>query len=80
MVVQVLIFSVHKDDRGTNNPCKFIQQHIKRIFLQQASIKLSWSSEGEQSEQHKHDIVSFENGNITTTKLSSKQVLLRYLT
>ncbi|XP_062085185.1 NAD(H) kinase 1-like [Humulus lupulus] len=44
-----------------------------------ASIKLSWSSEGEQSEQHKHDIVSFENGNITTAERSSKQISLAWV-
>ncbi|KAF5447770.1 hypothetical protein F2P56_033294, partial [Juglans regia] len=33
---------------------------------------------GQQSDQHKHDIVSFERGNITTAERSSKQISLRW--
>lgn len=43
--------------------------------MKQASFKLSWWCKGEHSEQHKHDIVSFEKGNITTAERSSKQVI-----
>lgn len=48
-------------------------------FLRQASFKLSWWCKGDQSDQHKHDIVSFERGNITTAERSSKQVYLSCL-
>ncbi|XP_042955639.1 putative NAD kinase 3 isoform X9 [Carya illinoinensis] len=44
------------------------------IFLRQASFELSWCCKGEQSDQHKHYIVSFERGNIITAERSSKQV------
>ncbi|KAL1808698.1 hypothetical protein ACET3Z_025688 [Daucus carota] len=43
-----------------------------------ASFKLSWFCKGEKSDQHKHDIVSFEKGNITTAERSSKQISLRW--
>lgn len=46
------------------------------VYLRQASFKLSWCCKGELSDQHKHDVVSFEKGNITTAERSSKQVLL----
>ena len=52
----------------------------RNLFLRQASFKLSWRCKGEQSDQHKHDIVSFERGNITTAERSSKQVLLLFST
>lgn len=44
--------------------------------MKQASFKLSWRCKGEKSDQKKHDIVSFEKGNITTAERSSKQVCL----
>lgn len=43
-----------------------------------ASFKLSWFCKGENSDQHKHDIVSFEKGNITTAERSSKQISLKW--
>nr|DAD29646.1 TPA_asm: hypothetical protein HUJ06_031114 [Nelumbo nucifera] len=43
-----------------------------------ASFKLSWGCNGEKNGQHKHDIVSFERGNITTAERSSKQISLRW--
>ncbi|ONI13917.1 hypothetical protein PRUPE_4G254100 [Prunus persica] len=43
-----------------------------------ASFKLSWCCKGDQSDQHKHDIVSFERGNITTAERSSKQISLKW--
>lgn len=49
---------------------------MKLFLLRQASFKLSWGCNGEKNGQHKHDIVSFERGNITTAARSSKQVIL----
>ncbi|XP_042955325.1 probable NAD kinase 1 isoform X6 [Carya illinoinensis] len=43
-----------------------------------ASFELSWCCKGEQSDQHKHYIVSFERGNIITAERSSKQISLRW--
>jgi NAD+ kinase len=47
-------------------------------MMRKASFKLSWCCKGEDSEQHKHDIVSFERGNITTAERSSKQISLKW--
>ncbi|KAL5995245.1 hypothetical protein ACLOJK_025303 [Asimina triloba] len=41
-----------------------------------ARFSLAWGCDGEMNGQHKHDIVSFERGNITTAARSSKQVKL----
>jgi hypothetical protein len=40
----------------------------------QASFRLSWGCNGEKNGQHKHDVVSFEKGDITTASRSNKQV------
>jgi hypothetical protein len=40
----------------------------------QASFRLSWGFNGEKNGQHKHDVVSFEKGDITTASRSNKQV------
>ncbi|KAK6138317.1 hypothetical protein DH2020_027901 [Rehmannia glutinosa] len=45
-------------------------------LMKKASFKLSWCCKGEKSDRHKHDIVSFEKGNITTAERSSKQDML----
>ncbi|XP_017257522.1 NAD(H) kinase 1 isoform X1 [Daucus carota subsp. sativus] len=47
-------------------------------FKSKASFKLSWCCKGEKSDQHKHDIVSFDKGNITTAARSSKQISLKW--
>ncbi|KAH1224243.1 NAD(H) kinase 1 [Glycine max] len=47
-------------------------------MVKKASFKLSWFSKGDQSDQYKHDIVSFERGNITTAERSSKQISLKW--
>ncbi|GAV67899.1 NAD_kinase domain-containing protein [Cephalotus follicularis] len=47
-------------------------------IMRKASFKLSWWCKGEDSDQHKHDIVSFERGNITTAERSSKQISLKW--
>ncbi|KAH7529422.1 hypothetical protein FEM48_Zijuj05G0182400 [Ziziphus jujuba var. spinosa] len=44
-------------------------------FMRKASFKLSWWCKGEHSDQHKHDIVSFERGNIPTAEHSCRQML-----
>uniref|UniRef100_A0A2N9GNU8 NAD(H) kinase 1 n=1 Tax=Fagus sylvatica TaxID=28930 RepID=A0A2N9GNU8_FAGSY len=44
-------------------------------MIRKASFKLAWCCKGEQSDQQKHDIVSFERGNITTTERSNKEIL-----
>ncbi|KAK9735970.1 hypothetical protein RND81_04G242000 [Saponaria officinalis] len=46
-------------------------------FVRKASFKLSWN-EGENGNQYKHDVVSFERGNISTTERSSKQIFLKW--
>ncbi|XP_058730329.1 NAD(H) kinase 1-like isoform X2 [Vicia villosa] len=47
-------------------------------MVRKASFKLQWCCKGEKSDQHKHDIVSFERGNITTAERSSKQISLTW--
>ncbi|KAI3461126.1 hypothetical protein Pfo_017789 [Paulownia fortunei] len=47
-------------------------------MMKKASFKLSWCCKGEKSDRHKHDIVSFEKGNITTAERSSKQISLKW--
>ncbi|XP_031401369.1 NAD(H) kinase 1 [Punica granatum] len=51
---------------------------IQNKMMRKASFKLSWCCKGDQSDQHKHDIVSFEKGNITTASRSSKQISLKW--
>lgn len=43
-----------------------------------ASFTLSWGCAGVRSRQHKHDVVSYEGGNITTALRSSKQIILEW--
>ncbi|KAL8527497.1 hypothetical protein ACS0TY_005367 [Phlomoides rotata] len=47
-------------------------------MMRKASFKLSWCCKGEKSDRYKHDIVSFEKGNITTAERSSKQISLKW--
>ncbi|XP_010545595.1 PREDICTED: NAD(H) kinase 1 isoform X2 [Tarenaya hassleriana] len=47
-------------------------------LTRKASFKLSWGCKGQTNDQHKHDIVSFERGNITTAERSSKQISLTW--
>ncbi|KAH9741404.1 NAD(H) kinase 1 [Citrus sinensis] len=49
---------------------------VNNKIMKKASFKLSWRCKGENSDQHKHDIVYFERGNITTAERSSKQVVI----
>ncbi|WCJ36873.1 NAD kinase 1 [Euphorbia peplus] len=50
----------------------------KSRMMRKASFKLSWCSKGEDSDQHKHDVVSFDKGNITAAERSSKQISLKW--
>ncbi|XP_026413694.1 probable NAD kinase 1 isoform X1 [Papaver somniferum] len=59
-------------DGETDSDSKMIHSRMRR----KASFRLSWGCNG--SGQHKHDIVSFERGNITTAVRSSKQISLRW--
>ncbi|XP_024025247.1 NAD(H) kinase 1 isoform X3 [Morus notabilis] len=61
-------------DKEANSDSKVIPDKYTR----KASFKLSWCCKGEYSDQHKHDIVSFERGNITTAERSSKQISLKW--
>ncbi|KAK9939621.1 hypothetical protein M0R45_016311 [Rubus argutus] len=63
-------------DSNSMNSCS-INHHF---IMNSASFKLSWWCKGDQSDQHKHDIVSFERGNITTAERSSKQISLKWET
>ncbi|KAK3026355.1 hypothetical protein RJ639_042652 [Escallonia herrerae] len=56
----------------------FDSNAIQSKLMRKASFKLSWCCKGEKSDQHKHDIVSFEKGNITTAERSSKQISLKW--
>ena len=50
------------------------------VHSSQASFRLAWGCTGKKtSRRHKHDIVSFERGDITTASRSSKQVTFAYI-
>ncbi|XP_047332912.1 NAD(H) kinase 1 [Impatiens glandulifera] len=51
---------------------------LQNKFMRKASFRLSWRCKGEISNQQKHDVVSFEEGNITTAERSSKQISLKW--
>uniref|UniRef100_A0A803PSR1 Uncharacterized protein n=1 Tax=Cannabis sativa TaxID=3483 RepID=A0A803PSR1_CANSA len=70
--------STDQFEQGCGNNGKLPDVVVKDNDTRKASFKLSWRVEGEQSEQHKHDIVSFENGNITTTRGRSNQISLTW--
>lgn len=44
----------------------------------QVSFNLAWGCDGVKDRHHKHDVVSFERGNITTAVRSNKQVSSNY--
>ncbi|XP_024971056.1 NAD(H) kinase 1-like isoform X2 [Cynara cardunculus var. scolymus] len=52
--------------------------NVQTKLTKKASFKLQWCSKGKKDDQHKHDIVSFEKGNITTAARSSKQISLKW--
>ncbi|XP_052187378.1 NAD(H) kinase 1-like isoform X2 [Diospyros lotus] len=49
-------------------------------MMKKALFKLSWCCKGENDDQQKHEVVSFERGNITTAERSSKQISLKWET
>ncbi|KAL4205121.1 hypothetical protein AMTRI_Chr01g113060 [Amborella trichopoda] len=53
---------------------------VAKMMCRKASFKLAWGCKGERNGQHKHDVVSFERGNITTAERSSKQISLKWET
>jgi NAD+ kinase len=61
-------------DGDPDSDCNVVQNRMTR----KASFKLSWCCKGDNSDQQKHDIVSFERGNITTAERSSKQISLKW--
>ncbi|XP_061959259.1 NAD(H) kinase 1-like isoform X1 [Populus nigra] len=61
-------------DGETDSQAKAVPNRI----MKKASFKLSWRCKGDISDQHKHDIVSFERGNITAAGRSSKQISLKW--
>ncbi|KAG6588197.1 NAD(H) kinase 1, partial [Cucurbita argyrosperma subsp. sororia] len=73
---------------GTNGICSHeilqdrdidsISQMASKKYARKAPFKLSWCCNGEHSDRHKHDVVSFEKGNITTAERSSRQISLKW--
>ncbi|CAI0450140.1 unnamed protein product [Linum tenue] len=63
-------------DGGASSDAKAVQNRMMR----KASFKLSWWCKGDDGNQDKHDIVSFEKGNITTAGRTSKQISLKWET
>lgn len=51
---------------------------VNKKIVKKASFKLSWNLKGENGNQYKHDVVSFDRGNITTAERSSKQIFLKW--
>ncbi|KAJ8449450.1 hypothetical protein Cgig2_002247 [Carnegiea gigantea] len=51
---------------------------VNKKIVRKASFKLSWNLKGENGNQYKHDVVSFDRGNITTAERSSKQIFLKW--
>eukprot|EP00250_Pteridium_aquilinum_P004064 c14305_g1_i1 orf=376-2040(-) len=49
-----------------------------RMLSRKVSFNLAWGCDGVKDRHHKHDIVSFERGNITTAVRSSKQIILEW--
>lgn len=47
-------------------------------MMRKASFKLSWCCKGEHNDQQKHEVVSFDKGDITTAERSSKQISLKW--
>ncbi|GLJ13752.1 hypothetical protein SUGI_0219500 [Cryptomeria japonica] len=55
--------------------CDFVMG--SNLCSPKASFTLAWGSNGENN-KHKHDVVSFESGNITTAARSHKQIMLKW--
>lgn len=63
-------------DEPTDSSSKLIGRKVAR----KASFRLSWGCNGNKSGQQKHEVVSFERGDIMTAERSSKQILLKWET
>ncbi|KAL3690681.1 hypothetical protein R1sor_004332 [Riccia sorocarpa] len=50
----------------------------RKISSEKASFHLAWGCSGRSNRRHKHDVVSFESGNITTAVRSNKQITLKW--
>ncbi|CAM6096889.1 unnamed protein product [Calypogeia fissa] len=68
-VIRELGASPSTPDSGSGND--------ENLGSQKASFRLAWGSDRKKSRRHKHDVVSFESGNITTVR-SSKQITLHW--
>ncbi|KAH9287859.1 hypothetical protein KI387_031976, partial [Taxus chinensis] len=56
--------------------CKFDLGNNSKPNTGKSLFTLAWGSNREKNTRHKHDVVSFESGNITTAVRSSKQITL----
>ncbi|BBN13160.1 NAD+ kinase [Marchantia polymorpha subsp. ruderalis] len=66
-------------EQGTSNSTPESENPSdKRLSSEKASFRLAWGCNGKSSRRHKHDVVSFESGNITTAVRSSKQITLQW--
>ncbi|KAL2623489.1 hypothetical protein R1flu_003694 [Riccia fluitans] len=50
----------------------------RKLSSAKASFHLAWGCNGRSGRRHKHDVVSFESGNITTAVRSNKQITLQW--
>ncbi|XP_043691290.1 probable NAD kinase 1 isoform X2 [Telopea speciosissima] len=64
---------VLKDGEAESNPMV-----VHNKIAKKACFRLQWECNDEKNGQHKHDVVSFESGNITTAARSSKQIFLKW--
>ncbi|XP_021729016.1 NAD(H) kinase 1-like isoform X1 [Chenopodium quinoa] len=53
-------------------------ESVDKKMVKKASFKLSWNRNRSKGNRYKHDVVSFESGNIKTTERSSKQIYLKW--
>ncbi|KAG2619576.1 hypothetical protein PVAP13_3NG113000 [Panicum virgatum] len=49
-----------------------------KIVARKAPFRLLWGCDGDKNDQHRHDFVSFEKGDIKTAERSNKQILLKW--
>ena len=48
---------------------------VTYLLVLQVPFTLAWGCDGVKDRHHKHDVVSFERGDITTAVRSSKEVM-----
>lgn len=53
-------------------------QELNKLLSRKVSFNLAWGCDGVKDRQRKHDVVSFERGNITTALRSNKQIILEW--